>query len=357
MPECIHDAAVVGAGISGLSAARRLAEAGLDVLLLEKSRGPGGRASTRRLELPDGRAASIDHGAQFFTARDPLFRRQAEDWLSRKVCEGWATGFETWDGSRLLPPDPRWEAPRYACRDGMNALGKDLARGLNVRPDCRVGAVSRDERGWRLEPGGERPAVRARALFVSSPIPQSLELIGGFLPPERREGLAKVSYAPCLAVMAVYGKETAPPSWKGIQVRAPGSALSWMAHDSTKRGPRPGPVTVVLHAAPELSAGCGDDAQARERAAARMLKEGARIAGEWLAAPALRTQHRWRYALPAGEAAAAGFERAGGRFPLYLIGDAFQGGRIEGAWLSGRKAAEDLLGPSGALPRSPESLP
>jgi ribulose 1,5-bisphosphate synthetase/thiazole synthase len=41
------DVVVVGAGIAGLTAARALASAGSEVLVLDKGRGPGGRASTR----------------------------------------------------------------------------------------------------------------------------------------------------------------------------------------------------------------------------------------------------------------------------------------------------------------------
>ena len=57
---------IIGAGIAGLSCAQELKLHGISVDIFEKSRGPSGRMSTRRSE-----AWSADHGAQYFTARDP----------------------------------------------------------------------------------------------------------------------------------------------------------------------------------------------------------------------------------------------------------------------------------------------
>ncbi|MFM7274112.1 MAG: FAD-dependent oxidoreductase, partial [Gammaproteobacteria bacterium] len=55
--------AVIGAGIAGLALARALADAA-EVTVFEKSRGAGGRMSTRRQE-----PWHFDHGTQFFTVR------------------------------------------------------------------------------------------------------------------------------------------------------------------------------------------------------------------------------------------------------------------------------------------------
>ena len=57
--------AILGAGMAGAAAARRLAEAGLDVRVFDKGRGIGGRMATRRTEA----GARFDHGAQFFRAK------------------------------------------------------------------------------------------------------------------------------------------------------------------------------------------------------------------------------------------------------------------------------------------------
>ena len=59
--------AIIGAGIGGLTLAQALADQH-EVVVFEKGRGMGGRMATR---YADGFA--FDHGAQYFTARDPRF--------------------------------------------------------------------------------------------------------------------------------------------------------------------------------------------------------------------------------------------------------------------------------------------
>jgi NADPH-dependent 2,4-dienoyl-CoA reductase/sulfur reductase-like enzyme len=68
--------AVVGAGISGLTCARTLADHGLPVTVFEKSRGVGGRMATRRSD----NGAVFDHGAQYFTVRDQRFQNCVDSW-------------------------------------------------------------------------------------------------------------------------------------------------------------------------------------------------------------------------------------------------------------------------------------
>ena len=58
--------AIIGAGITGLSAAWRLVEAGIETELFDKSRGVSGRMATRRLEFHE-LTLRFDHGSPFLT--------------------------------------------------------------------------------------------------------------------------------------------------------------------------------------------------------------------------------------------------------------------------------------------------
>jgi len=342
----IHDIVIIGAGLSGLSAARHLVTKGPGVLILEKSRGVSGRAATRRVDLPDGTYQGVDHGAQFFTARDPLFRKQLNEWLLREICFEWATGFHTWGGSCLYPSERQWESPRYACRQGMSALGNDLASGLRVERNFHVGSVVKNREHWIIYPRDSDSGnpIHARALFCSAPVPQSLELLGKYLSEEQRWNLGRIAYGRCLAVMTLFDGMPITPDWKGIQVRDPGSILSWIAWDSSKRGQKSPRESIVLHASPKFSAQERIiTIEGKERALHEMIQEAARVAGNWMRSPASAIAHLWHYAIPLEAGMEEGYLRSAREEQLYLIGDGLQGGRIEGAWLSGFKAAQDYL--------------
>jgi predicted NAD/FAD-dependent oxidoreductase len=332
-PPPAPDVLVIGAGVAGLTAARALQRAGLATLVLEKSRGVGGRAATRSVH-----GARVDHGAQFFTARDPRFRSEVDGWLRDGVARVWADGFPSWSAACGWRDSEPGAHPRYACPAGMSALGKRLAEGLTVTREARAVAVRPADGAWEveLEDGGRRRAPR---LVVTAPVPQALDLLGGLdLPPAVRSGLEAVTYAPCFAVMAGYPDAPAP-SWAGV--RLPDHPdLAWIANDGAKRNADGTGTVLVLHATAAFTRRRYDDPPAT--IVADLLRAAAAVA-PWAERPAWTDHQRWRYALVEAPHPERALLAADG---LVLAGDAFggvDGGRLESAYLSGLAAAA-LLG-------------
>lgn len=332
LPESeVYEVLVIGAGIAGLTAARELRAAGRRVLVLEKSRGLGGRAATRRWDgLP------VDHGAQFFTARSPEFVTQVGDWISRDVCFEWSRGLHraTADGPRAPGSD---NYPRYACREGMFALGRDLAGddASFVAREARVESISTTGDRWEVRSEDGR-TFAGRALIVTPPPPQSAALLGASAP-DASAALARISMAPCLALVARYARIELP--WRGIQ--APEHAVvSWIGHDTSKRPDlHPNATIVVIHAAPAFSA--ANFGRNEADVSTELLRTASHLACVDLEHPTGCFLQRWRYALGPDRGGPAALHFAGSA-PLILAGDAIAGGKIEGAWQSGHEAARLL---------------
>jgi hypothetical protein len=175
------DVVIVGAGIAGLSAAAELVASGRRVLVLEKSRGVGGRMATRRAG-----EAVYDHGAQFFTVRGRAFGGMVAEAHEAAAVATWCEGFAQAAsiGAEVTPAvdgHARWRG-----MSGMTDLPKRLAAVLPsdrcvLRTAVKVAGIGAVEDRVRIavDPGveaGEPTVIYAAAAIVTSPVPQSLDL-------------------------------------------------------------------------------------------------------------------------------------------------------------------------------------
>ena len=317
---------VIGAGMSGLMAAHRLQEAGWSVTVLDKGRGVGGRMSTRRFD-----GGSFDHGAQFFTARSDEFKGLVAGWQDAGAAEEWSRGFADAGGN----PNPDGH-PRYRGAEGMTSIPKHLARDLDVRTGEKVVRVDEDGGTWRVatESGTE---VSGDALVVTAPMPQALEIMGsgGYeLPGTVREQLEKISYDPCLALMALLDGPSGVPEPGGVQIK--GEPLDWIG-DNTLKGISEAPA-LTIHGGPQWSREHYDDDEAEITAA--LLG----YAGDMVGSNVVSTQlARWRYSW-VSESHPEPFLLAQTAPALVFCGDSFAQPKVEGATLSGLAAADALLG-------------
>ena len=321
---------VVGAGISGLLAAKTLNEIGWTVTVLDKSRGVGGRMATTRVGK-----GNFDLGAQFFTVRGARFSDLVEDWLEAGVATEWTRGFADSEGR---PNEDGY--PRYRGAEGMTSIPKYICRSLDVRTGERVVRVDDNDDGWEVVcESGSR--VAGNALVLTAPVPQALDLVssGSYsLPDGARRHLEAVSYDPCLALMVLLDDSTGVPEPGGMQIR--GEPLDWIS-DNRRKGISEAPA-VTIHAGPEWSRSHFEDEETEITKA--MISRAGDHLGTDLAPAVLETSlARWRYSWvtnPHPNPCLVASDDP----PLVFCGDAFGQPKVEGAALSGLATADHLLG-------------
>ncbi len=312
---------VVGAGISGLVAARRLVDSGADVVVVDKGRSPGGRLATRRIG-----DATLDHGAQFFTVRSPAFQRQVDDWTERGLVSIWSNGFSSDDGH-----------PRHVATSGMNSLAKDLARDLDVRCSTmaftiRQAAAPGDDGRWQviIDDGAVHDAD---AVIVTTPLPQAFALLADSqidLP----ESLMRTDYDRTIALLATLDGAPAIPAPGGLQ--GPTPDLSFVA-DNAAKGVSATPA-ITVHASATWSEQHWDDELVD------LCSSLVELVSPWLGEAAVVEAQvkKWRFATPRTPWPDPCWVAEGGR--IVLAGDAFAGPRVEAAHNSGLAAAHALVG-------------
>src|SRR5690606_34807765 len=128
-------------GLPGLVAANRLAAAGHEVTVFEKSERLGGRLATYH---PGGdRKICIDHGASYLSAGSPEFGAFLEELESLGLVRPWTNKFLRRDEDTLtevaaLPSGD----DIYAATDGMGAISRYLSRPVQIWTDSKVGGVT-----------------------------------------------------------------------------------------------------------------------------------------------------------------------------------------------------------------------
>lgn len=315
--------AVIGAGLSGVVLARHLGSRA-DVTVFEKSRGPGGRLSTRRNE-----GFEFDHGAQFFTARDPRFQLFLEPYLRSGLVQEWRPLLLTL--SRGQKPYKRdWFEPHYVAVPGMNALVKELAREVRVQVGVEIVETGFHDRAWYLR--SEDDAVHGPFDWVVSTCP--VEQTRKLLPDDFQRETESVKLQGCFALMLGFEK---PPktNWQAAVFKE--SCLDWAAWNGSKPGRSERAALTVL----------SDNGWAEEHlehpletVQALMLEELGEMSG-LSARDAVIQLHRWRYANacdPLGQSFLIDPERR-----VAACGDWCLANRVEAAFLSAARLANQMF--------------
>ncbi len=313
--------AVIGAGMAGLACASKLVEEGHNVQVFDKGRGPGGRMAARRAEIAS-ETVSFDHGAQYFTARDPGFCAVVEGWEEQGVVARWSAA-EKAKGDAAWVGVPGMNAPIRAMARALGESGRD------VLWSARIEALRRVDGRWRIEAG--EAVYTADTVLVAIPAEQTRDLLKPCAP-DYAAIAASVTSEPCWAVMAAFAERL--PIFSHVTSDS-ASPISWAARNSSKPG-RSGEETWVLHASPERS---------RELIDVPREEAGPILLGDFFvqmqvkpAIPIHTAAHRWLYAQPdslKGEPAHYDAEARIG-----IAGDYLHSPRVEGAWLSGVALAD-----------------
>ena len=350
-PQAARHIAVVGGGMAGIACARTLVQAGHRVTLFEKSRGFGGRMSTRRTEF-----GGFDHGAQYFTVRDPRFAQALL--TAQDVVRAWSVSTVRVldEFGQVLASAPRPTEPHFVATPGMNALVSHWAQpllqpevhgvhGARVLMETRVTCIERDvlnAQQWQLRAedsaGGQAVVGGFDQVVLAQPHLQAHDLLlASGHAPHLRQMLQPVTVTPCWTLMVAYPNAMQPglphigPQWNAA--RSTHHRISWLARENSKPGRERIERWTVQASAAWSAKHLEDDG---ERVKAKLLKGFAEITGIRVT-PAHAVVHRWRFAQTQTALGQPFIWDA--ELGIGLCGDWCLGHRVEDAFVSGLELA------------------
>jgi len=311
--------AVIGSGMAGLTAARILEAAGAIVTVFDKSKGTGGRLSSRSFE-----GGWIDHGAPYFSSEQPGFSEFLRDHLPAENLQPWQPHV-----MGTLGADEQLHSigvPRNS------AITRGLLGDLRFQPSTRIARLAASAEGWQLFNDGESLLGCWPQVVIAVPAPQALALLRD--QPPLAEAISTVTMEPCW-VTAVRSK-TSLTGQADVSVYQD-SVVRRIVHNSAKPGRLNTNVYLVqatkswsLSHLEETAENVGN--QLQKRFDQLVSSEGT---------SEILFSHRWRYAFT---------ESALGRpclwdaeLSLGVCGDWCLGRRVEDAWQSGADLAVRML--------------
>lgn len=316
----VFDVAVIGAGLAGLSCAQQLRHQGKRVIVLDKSRGLGGRVATRRLY-----ETRMDHGLAYFSSQGPY----TEQLLQTEAIQ-----------TKLRPWEDGWVAPL-----GNTVIAKHLAHDLEVQTHYCVTELHQILDVWELRGAAtEAMMIQARSVVIAIPAPQAIALLATLIPSQAQQELLQrldpVTFDPCVTVMLGYPLPLSVQLPRRGLVAKGNAPLRMVIEDSSKR-PQPAQLTLCLHSTPEFARQYAHRHD-WELAIHPLIQQWITQAGPEFRIPLWSQGHRWRYAFTRQ---ALGAACVGQRLPLPLVccGDWCLGAQSEAAIASGTAASEWIL--------------
>lgn len=326
--------AIIGAGISGLACARELTARGFDVVVFEKSRGPGGRMPTRWLERDNSPPVGFDHGTQYFQCSNPAFASVLDQALTAGAVAQWKG--RVVDISYGVVQDHASPSARWVGTPGMASLAKFMSAGINVQLQSRVVDVIKKGNQYQLtihKADGSAQVLHGFDAVVSAMPAEQVAQLYATAHGQLADLAAQVQSNVTWAVMLTLNEPLAVDYQGAFVVDNP---LGWICLDSSKPGRAAGQ-RWLLQATADWS---GNHQEYAAEDVAKMLTDVFSSVTGHVLDVGQAVAHRWLYSLPSNPLMVDFYLDEGER--IGACGDWLAGARVEAAFASGHALGNRL---------------
>lgn len=328
----VHSVAIVGSGLAGLVAGRRLIQHGFNVVIYDKSRGPGGRLANKRSEY-----GNFDFGAQYFTCSSPIFKEQVEDWIQRGIVKEWKFNPKVIDSPGEIKEKEN-STIRYVGIPKMTEISRDIEKDINVKNITYSTLITKitksEDSKFTLFSNDTQIQNTFDLVIINTPPEQAIPLLSES---NSLQDICKnIKMSPCWALSLTFEKSLNLPV-DGAFVNC--SSISWISNISSKPERTQSPETWVIHSNCEWAK---NNLEKQPDEVVNLLSE------DFFTVLGIKKQnfihsiaHRWRYSIALSplekEILFDDDKRIG------VCGDWCNKGKVEGAYVSGYNLAQKII--------------
>ena len=211
------DFCIIGSGVSGSTVAHLLSKK-YTVLILDKARGPGGRASNKRFK----KNLSFDHGVQYISPKSKEFLKFIKTLCKKKEAK-------IWTGNHLdFTFEKKNISEKFIGMKGNNFISKYYTKKIKKSFQSSVKSIFNNKYFWEIKLDNDQN-IQARSIILTCPFPQSKKIAGKYL--EKKISNLKINMEPNITTMLAFkNQKTVPVS----SIKFNDDILTWAAYENSK---------------------------------------------------------------------------------------------------------------------------
>ena len=210
------DFCVLGSGLAGSTIANLL-KANYSIQIIDKAKGIGGRASTKKLN----KLIKFDHGLQYFSPKSRIFKKFLKKMLKKKILK-------IWEGKHLdFSLKNKLESEKIIGIKGNNDLNKYLLKKIDVINNQEIIKIIRKKNFWEIH--SKNNLYYARNLIITFPYVQSKNLAKKYLPNKLLK--LNVKMLPNITLLLKEKRSTLAPF---SSIKLNDDIISWISYENSK---------------------------------------------------------------------------------------------------------------------------
>jgi renalase len=313
------DFCILGSGIAGSTISNLLSKR-YKIIVFDKAKGAGGRASNRRYK----NKLSFDHGLQYISPENEKYNQ-----FIIKLKKGGI--LKIWEGDHLdFSLNYRKEKLKYIGKKANNDISKYLLKGIKTNFSSPISKIKFENNYWNINILNKK--IYSRNIILTCPFPQVIPLANKYLNNEVKK--MNIKMTPNITVLAVFKNSNIPIS----SFKFNNKILAWASNENSKKRFNTNLNLWTIQASSEYSKRIINNYKdKKEYFSSCIIKEFLKITGFEYKHLIFKSIHGWKYSYNQKPTSIKSYWSK--KYNLGVCGDWFVGPKAESAWIS----AHDLF--------------